>query len=206
MPNYLRTLTIKYKGSITEKIASNYLRKKGFDCESYGKVAYYKKLDWEEWALLQKNRSERDLKKYSSKTKPEWWDKVNPHLNWEKYQQDQLKSAQNRMKDVKQTYPIFQKEEREFERIWGKHIKIIQKYKKWLKEYGHYRPDFVAKKGDKIFIVEVKSQSLEGKTALFGEHQQKALLKANDFGLTPILLIVPLNLNVEIGEIQLRDI
>lgn len=53
--------------------------------------------------------------------------------------------------------------------------------------------------------MEVKSQS-RGKTAFFGEHQKEALLKAYDFGLTPMLLIVPLNLNIEIGEPQLKEI
>ena len=86
--------------------------------------------------------------------------------------------------------------------IWGEYFELIRDYKKWLKEKGHYTPDFIAKKGDEVFVVEVKSQN-KGTTALFGEHQKKALLKAYEFGLTPMLLIVPLDVTLEIGEPQL---
>jgi len=71
------------------------------------------------------------------------------------------------------------------------------------KKLGHYRLDFLAKKDDKVFVVEVKSQT-KGKTALFGENQRKALLKAYDFDLVPILLIVPIDISVEITEPKLK--
>lgn len=92
---------------------------------------------------------------------------------------------------------------------YGEHTlnlsKTIKNYHKWLREQGHYVPDIIAKRGEEVFIVEVKSQS-RGKLSFFGEHQKRALRKAYDFGLTPMLLIVPLNLNMEIREPQLKEL
>lgn len=62
IPNYLRTTTNRYKGLITEKVALNYLRKRGFLCEEFEHVAlmveHIEKYNWEE----EKERYKRDLK------------------------------------------------------------------------------------------------------------------------------------------------
>ena len=205
IPNYLRTTTNKYKGLITEKVALNYLRKRGFVCKRLEYIVlmaeHLEKHNWEQ----EKERYKRDLKKYSSKSPPKgfkaWRGEV--ELTWEEYRKEQIELSHQRISNL----PRRVEEEREFERIWGAHLEPIKNFDRWLRGYRRYPryPDFVAKRGNKIFIVEVKSQS-RGKTAFFGEHQKEALLKAYDFGLTPLLLIVPLNLNIEIEEPQLKEI
>jgi len=186
-------------------VALNYLRKKGFVCEEFGHVVlmaeHIEKYNWEQ----EKERYERDLEKYSSKSPPKgfkaWRGEI--EITWEEYRKERLEAARTGLNYL----PRHIRTEREFERIWGAHVEAIKNYCKWLRGYRHYprSPDFVAKRGNRIFIVEVKSQS-SGKTAFFGKHQKKALLKAYEFGLTPMLLIVPLSLNIEIGEPQLKNI
>lgn len=217
MPNYLRTTTNKYKGLITEKVALNYLRNKGFACldftnacltaEDMGKRELEIKEYWEKRIRDEKERYKRDLKEYSSKSPPKGWQawRGEVELTWEEYRKEQLELAHRRIKAQQNHYPVLMEREIEFERIWRVHFEPIKNYSKWLREHEHYWPDFIARRGDKVFIIEVKSQTRE-KTSLFGEHQKKALLKAYDFGLTPMLLIVPINLNIEIGEPELREI
>jgi hypothetical protein len=160
-------------------------------------------MEWEDDLRYYRQRYERDLKKYSSKIPPEGWKYLStPTMTWDEYRKEELKHAKALMKDIEHSYPIDMEEEREFERIWGPHLEQIKRYNKWLRECGHYEPDYVAKSGDKIYLVEVKSS----KTSLFGEHQKKALLKAYDFGITPMLLVVSVRIDIEIGEPQLKAI
>ncbi|MCJ7632658.1 hypothetical protein MUP77_09740 [Candidatus Bathyarchaeota archaeon] len=206
IPNYLRTTTNKSKGLITEKVVLDYLTKEGFLCETYLSVAEWRKMEWEDDLRYYRERFERDLKKYSSKIPPEGWKYPStPTISWDEYRKEELKHAKVLMKDIEHAYPIDMEEEREFERIWGPHLEQIKRYNKWLRECGDYRPDYVAKSGDEIYLVEVKS-SLSEKTSLLGEHQKKALLKAYDFDMTPMLLIVPVSIDIEIGEPQLKAI
>jgi Holliday junction resolvase len=206
IPSYLRTTTNKYKGIITEKVVVNYLMREGFICEIYLSVAEWRKRDWEDDRRYYRLLYERDLEKYSSELPPEGWDNLStPTMTWDEYRKEELRHARALLKDVEQSIPIDMEEEREFECIWAPHLEQIRKYNEWLREYGHYQPDYMAKKGDRVFLVEVKS-SLSGRTALLGEHQKKALLKAYDFGITPMLLVVPISISVDIGEPQLGTI
>jgi Holliday junction resolvase len=74
-----------------------------------------------------------------------------------------------------------------------------------LRERGDYRPDYVAKSGDTVYLVEVKS-SLSERASLLGERQKEALLKAYDFEMKPMLLIVSVSMDIEIGEPQLKAV
>jgi len=142
----------------------------------------------------------RDLKNYSSKSPPK---AVMSQFQvsgkkWEEFRKEKLTITRWRLENL----PKELKEEMDFLGSWEEYFEPIENYRKWLRKQGHYRPDLIAKRGTKVFIVEVKSQT-KGKTALFGEHQRKALLKAYEFGLTPMLLIVPFDVTLEIGEPQL---
>lgn len=203
--NYLRTAIKKYKGLITEKVAVNYLTQEGFICETYLSVSEWRKRDWEDDLRYYRQRYERDLKKYSSELPPEGWGYLSaPTLVWEEYRKEELKHAKALMRDIERSYPIDLEEEREFELIWGSHLEQIKRYNKWLREHGCYQPDYIAKSGDKVYIVKVKS-SRPG-DSLFREYRKKALLKAHDFGMTPMLLVIPISIDVKIGEPQLTAI
>ena len=98
----------------------------------------------------------------------------------------------------------FYEENVEFERIWRTHFKPIVDFLGFLREVN-YTPDFIAKKGNKVFIVEVKSKTGR-KVASLGEHQKKGLLKAYDYGFAPILLVVPIKIEMELGEPYYEDL
>jgi hypothetical protein len=206
IPDYLRTAVNKYKGLITEKVVVNYLMREGFICEIYLSVAEWRKRDWEADLRYYRQLYERDLEKYSSELPPEGWNSLSTlTMTWDEYRKDELRHAKALLRDAEHSNTIEMEEEREFECIWAPHLGQIRRYNEWLREYGYYQPDYIAKKGDRVFLVEVKS-SPSGRTADLGEHQKKALLKAYDFGITPMLLIVPISISVEIGEPQLGTI
>ena len=213
IPNYLRTTTNKYKGLITEKIAKDHLRKKGFDCLDFDHLIY--KINEFQRANMEMNSYEEqeiktledelmgDLKEFSSKSPPKTGSHVTQFQvsgkNWEEFRKEKLTTTQWRIENL----PEELRKEIASLRYWEENFESIKSYRKWLRKHGHYRPDLIAKKEKEVFIVEVKSQK-NGKTALFGEHQKKALLKACDFGLLPILLIVPIDVDIEIGEPKLK--
>ena len=206
IPNYLRTTVNKCKGLITEKVVVNYLMREGFICEIYLSVAEWRKRDWEDDLRYYRQLYVRDLEKYSSEPPPEGWNSLStPTMTWDEYRKEELRHAKALLRDVEHSNTVEMEAEKEFERIWAPHLGKIRRYNEWLKEYGHYQPDYIAKKRNRIFVVEVKS-SLSGRTPILGEHQKKALLKAYDFGITPMLLVVPIDISVEIGEPQLGTI
>lgn len=210
MPNYVKLTINQFKGSITEKVASHYLKKEGFRCEKFvnfthllWSIRYEQKKTKELSKLFLKRAHEtmkkdkrfwkRDLEKYSSESPPKGW-KDPRRRTWAEVRKGEIKMAQNQMKAVDRYY----KENIEFERIWGTHFEHIIDYSRMLEEVN-YIPDFIAKKGDKVFIVEVKSKT-KGKVAKLGEHQKKGLLKAYDYGFTPMLLVVPIKTEIDVGE------
>lgn len=220
IPNYLRTITNRYKGSITEKVASHYLKKNGFYCEKFdlfeaklGSVKYkQKKTNELRQAFLEmkeeqfrrdKEYFQRQLEKFSHKSPPKdwkekwlrqrvWWVK---ERTWEEIRKGQIKSALNQIKIVEQEY----KKNIEFERTWGTHFRPIINYCKFCMVELNYQPDFIAKKGDKVFIVEVKSRTKRG-VAPLGKHQKRGLVKAYNYGLTPMLLVVPIDISIKTDE------
>ncbi len=202
----MRTTTSRFKNLIAEKVVLDCLTKEGFLCEIYLTVAEWRKTEWKEDVEYCRRRYERDLEKYSSKIPPENWKyPFTPTMTWDEYRKDELKHVRTLMKNIEHAYPMEAEEEEEFERVWGPHLGQIKRYNKWLKERGDYRPDYVAKSGDTIYLVEVKS-SLAQRKSLLGERQKKALLKAYDFGMKPILLIVSIGVGIEVREPQLITI
>lgn len=209
MPNYVKLTTSRYKGSITEKVALHHLEKKGFECQNFvifkiqlGAIRYKQKNEkltnsFYENALkkMQENKQywKRILEKYSSVSPPKGWHDPRERT-WTMVRKDQTKTAHNQIKAVEEYF----NEQLEFLDCWGAHFEPIVKYLKVLEEVN-YTPDFIAKKGDKVFILEVKSETRQ-RVAPLGEHQKKGLLKAYDYGFTPMLLIVPIDINIKIGE------
>jgi len=210
MPNYVKLTINRFKGSITEKVASHYLKKEGFRCEKFvnfthliWSIRYEQKKTKELSKLFLKHAHEkmkenkrfwkRNLEEYSSKSPPKGW-KDPRRRTWAEVRKGQIEMAHNQMKAEDRNY----KENIEFERVWGTHFEHIIDYLEKLKEV-EYMPDFVAQKGDKVFIVEVKSKT-KGKVAKLGEHQKKGLLKAYDYGFTPMLLVIPIKTEIDVGE------
>lgn len=209
----MRLTTNRYKGSITEKVASHHLKKEGFKCEKFiifkiqlGTIRYEQKKTGKLSNPFLKNAHKklkedkqywkRYLKKYSSESPPKGWDDPRGRT-WSEVRKDQTKMAHNQMKAVEEYF----KEQLEFMDVWGTHFESIVNYFKLLEEVN-YTPDFIAKKGNKVFILEVKSGTKQGMAPL-GKHQKKGLLKAYDYGFTPMLIIVPIDINIEIGEPQI---
>ena len=207
-------------GSITEKVASHYLKKEGFACEKFvlfeaklGTVKYEQKktkelrqtfLEMKEDQFRRdKEYYQRQLEKYSRKSPPKDWketwlrERVRwlRERPWEEVRKGQIKSALNQIKIVELEY----KRNIEFEGTWGAHFRPIIDYCKFCVVEVNYQPDFIAKKGDKVFIVEVKSKT-KRRVAKLGEHQKKGLLKAYDYGFTPMLLVVPIKTEIDVGE------
>jgi Holliday junction resolvase-like predicted endonuclease len=204
---FLKTATNKYKGLMTEKIAVDYLKKEGFICEIYVTVANWKKGDFERAIKYDRQHYEKELHKYASVTSPEEWNSsVSPKKMWDEHRKLGLRQTKILMKGLDQTYPLLMEEEKEFELIWGPYLKQINRYDKWLRKYGHYWPDYVARNGDQIFLVEVKSPNMTTHRPLLPEKQMRALLKAKSFGLTPMLLVIPVKIDVKIGKPQIRPI
>ena len=204
-PNYLRTTNI-FKSLIAEKVVLDCLAKEGFLCEKYLTVAEWRKTEWKEDLEYCRRRYERDLKKYSSRIPPENWKyPYAPSMTWDEYRKDELRHIRTLMKNIERTYPMDIQEEEEFERVWGPHLGQIKGYNKWLKARGDYLPDYVAKSGDTVCLVGVKS-SLSKRKSLLGERQKKALQKAYDFGMKPMLLVVSISADIEVGEPQLIPI
>lgn len=211
IPNYVRLTTNRYEGSITEKVASYYLKKEGFVCEKFvlftnklGFIRYEQKKTKELRQLflkMKENQLKRDkeywkrhLKEHSSKSPPKGWEDPRKRT-WAEVRKRGIKTVHNQMKAVERDY----EKNIEFERIWGTHFEPIINYYFALSEEVNYEPDLIAKKGDKVFIVEVKSKTKQGLAPL-GERQNKGLIKAYDYGLTPMLLVVPIDISIEIGE------
>ncbi len=213
IPNYVRLTTNRYKGSITEKVASHYLKKEGFVCENFtffcsklGRLIYEQKKTEELRQLflkevedqLKRNKWywQQHLREYSSRAPPKGWKdpSIRRGRTWAEAQKKEIEIATNQFEAGEQHY----KNMLEFERLWGTHFKPIIDFLRFLREVN-YTPDFIAKKGDEVFVVEVKSKTKHGLAPL-GEHQRKGLVKAYDFGLTPMLLVVPIDISIEIGD------
>jgi hypothetical protein len=206
IPDYLRTTTNRCKNLIAERVVLDYLTKEGFLCEIYLTVAEWRKTEWKEDIEYYRRRYEGDLEKYSSKIPPENWQyPFAPIMTWDEYRKVELRHVKTLINGIEHAYPIDVEEEEEFERVWGPHLGQIKRYNKWLKARGDYRPDYVAKSGDTVYLVEVKS-SLSERTPLLGERQKKALLKAYDFEMKPMLLTVSVSIDIEIGEPQLKAV
>ena len=201
IPNYLRTMANKFKGDVTEKVALNYLKKNGFICQRFFNINHELEKDPQEWED-HLERFKVSQKKYQAKSPPKGleWD---ARATWEEYRKDRLEYGKRHIENVKRVKGL----KKRLRKKWGLHLDNLAKYCKWLddqKGYPRY-PDFIAKKNDEIFVIEVKSKS-NGKIAFFSDKQRKALQKARDFGLTPLLLVVQINIGIEIGTPEISEI
>lgn len=208
IPNYLRTMTNKYKGDATEKIALNTFTKMNFTCKRYFEAAHDflhtgKSIDEEIRSEERHLRSfTEELENYRSTVPPkglEWY--TSPPLTWEEYRKSKLKYGKWHVANVRKYISSLREKEHSAEETWGKHFENLKKYTAWLEKQKHYPrfPDFIALKEDKAYVIEVKSE-VRGKRAFLGEFQKKALEKAYDFGLTPMFVTIPIDINIEIGE------
>jgi hypothetical protein len=180
----------------------HFLREQGYQCEEYIHVAIFEKKDWEQDISHQKERYQQALDDYSTDTEPHSVSlKVDgKRLTWEEYRQYLLTQVELKRQGL-EFYEANKKQEQEFEHTWGQHLQQVQAYHEWLRKEGHYRPDFIAKNDQDVFIVEVKSQSDKGMAKLW-DHQEHALKMAAQFDLTPMLLVVPLNIRIDVGQPQ----
>lgn len=216
IPNYLRAKTNKYKGDVAEEIALKHLERMNYECKPYFGVSHdfvvlnskLKEVDKSSIDIETKKQEEhlkrfrKSLKKYRCEVPPKGlkWH-TEPPLTWEEYRERQLEYGEWHIENVKQHIKGLKQRAQRIKRTWGKHLENLKKYVDWLEKYEHHPkyPDFIALKEDKVYIIEAKSQA-KGKKAFFSKYQKKALLKAYDFGLTPMLLVVRVDINIEIGE------
>lgn len=222
IPNYLRAKTNKYKGYVAEEIALKYLERMNYACKSYFEVLHNFVVSDQKLTGIDRSpidteikeyeehlkRFKKSLKKYHYKAPPKglrWHG--GPPLTWEEYRERQLEYGKWHIENVKESIRELEQREKRIKKTWGKHLENIKKYIYWLEKYEHKPkcPDFIALREDKAYVIEVKSQT-KGKTAYFSKHQKIALEKACDFGLTPMLLVVPVDISVEIGEPKMRVI
>lgn len=220
--SYLRTQMSRYKGVVVEETALRYLERMGYTCKRYGEVendfvvsdqkltgtsrspidAEIKKLE------EHLKRFRESLKKYHDKAPPKGlrWSGGRP-LTWEEYRERQLEYGKWHIEAVENNIRGLKQTEKQTKKTWGKHFENIWKYVNWLEKCKHLPkyPDFIALKEDKAYVIEVKSQT-KGKPAYFSKYQKTALKKAGDFGLIPLLLVVPIDISVEIGEPEIRNI
>ena len=218
IPSYLRTKTNKYKGDVAEKIALRYLERMNYTSKRYFDVFQNfivsdpklmgidrTPIDTEIKKLEEHlKRFRKSLKKYRSTVPPKGlrWEDT---LTWEEYRERQLEYGKWHIENVKANIRELKQREKRIKKTWGKHLENLKKYICWLEKYKHHPkyPDFIALEEDKVYVIEVKSKT-KGKTAFFSKYQKKALEKASDFGLTPMLLVVPIDVSIEIGKPEMR--
>ena len=216
IPSYLRAKTNKYKGDVAEKIALKYLERMNYPCKSYFEVFHDFVVSDEKLTGIERSpidieikkyeqhlkRFKKSLKKYHYEAPPKGlrWS-GGPPLTWEEYRERQLEYGKWHIENVKEAIRELKQREKRIKKTWGKHLENIKKYIYWLETYKHKPkyPDFIALREDKAYVIEVKSQT-KGKTAYFSKYQKIALEKACDFGLIPMLLSIPVDISIEIGE------
>lgn len=62
-------------------------------------------------------------------------------------------------------------------------------------------PDYVGKKDDKFYIIEVKTNS-----AVLQRHQKKMLLLAKDFGFIPLLVKMRVDIKVPLEKVEIKEL
>ena len=147
-------------------------------------------------------RFQESQKKYELEAPPKGY-RFEGTKTWEEFREEQLEYTKWHIESVEEAIKRTKEHENKLRKKFGSQLNDLKKYCKWIeKQRGFPRhPDFIATKNEKIYIIEVKSKS-KGKTAFFSEHQRKSLLKACDFNLVPMLIEIPIDINIEIGEPQ----
>jgi len=216
IPDYLRVETTKYKGDVAEEIALRYLQRMNYKCKPYSEVSSdfvvsdssytYRIVDKSFFdAEIKKNedhlkRFKKSLEKYRSKVPPKGlrWE---GSLTWQEFRERQLEYGEWHIKNVEEQIIELKNRERRIKKTWGEHVENLKRYINWLEKYKHHPkyPDFIALKEDKVYVIEVKCLT-KGKRAFFSKYQKKALEKSCDYGFTPMLLVVPIDINIEIGK------
>lgn len=173
-PNFDRGCLRVYYGNIGEIIAQQILQKQGFNVWLTRPVASEKKY----FRIDFIQRTEKMIGKLDNEYETEY-------LVYDK--------------------EAVEKELKRWKRIFGQQFEAFKQYLKKLKihEVGElYKPDLIAKKGDKIYIVEVKST--KGAVNYLKEKWLKGFLLAKEYGFIPLL--VSFNLKIEIDNFKMEEI
>jgi len=170
IPKYLKTVTNKFEGNVTEKVAITHLKKRGFVCQRFFDVNHEPRKDPQE-LVDHLERFKKSRKKFELKFPPKGFRILSPpSQTWDEFRRDQLEYGKWHIENVERAIRETEDLENLLKKKWGTHLYNLAKYCKWLAEQGgrpRY-PDFIAKKNEEVFIVEVKSES-KGKTAFFSE-------------------------------------
>lgn len=204
----VKVYTNKIKERLTEYIAKNYLIIKNYLFSEYNKMRFI--ADWD--ANFDENdfneklkRYKKEIKFYSKEKPPKWWSATinDKPIPWDVWRKRETESINNQ---IKNTYDKINERDN-IKKLWGNDIlDKIYNMDINLSEYGYekfgkkYIPDFVLKKGEELFIVEVKSYSEKRGLSNFPKHQKEILNKVFDFGFKPMLVIVPIEVKCEVKE------
>ena len=88
-----------------------------------------------------------------------------------------LDESQSGLAIIEEEFKAIMKKEIEIEETWGKYFDQIRAYQQWLKEKGHYIPDFLAKKDNQVFHSRSKIKH-EWKNCLFSQTSKRRLTKS----------------------------
>lgn len=189
-PKFDRNRLRVYYGNIGEIIAQQVLKKQGFEVLLTRPVGYGR--DFLSIFRLPKMDEEvKELRKYydslpSFRKKKETWNEF-------------LKGKENWIKETIETV----KASRAF---FGGQLNAFKQYLKELKfdvaSKRKYTPDLIAKKGEKIYVIEVKST--RGALKFLRGKKLRGLLLARKYGLIPS--IVSFNLRIEAKDFKMEEL
>jgi len=89
---------------------------------------------------------------------------------------------------------------KELKTFFGDKLEAFQKYFEEIAAIG-YTPDLIAKKNDKIYVVEVKTNKA---TRYLKGEKLRGLMLARNYGFIPML--ITLNINIEATNLILREL
>jgi hypothetical protein len=215
-PKFLKVRTSQFRDYAAEKIALEFLERMNYKCTTYFDVrndliVQDSKLSEISRSLFDNEITYREehlkwfrklMKKYHHKVPPSdlRWD-TGTQSTWDEYRKRQLRYGKWHIKNVEEFIKGLKLHEKRIEETWGEHVENLRGYIDWLEKYEHKQkyPDFIAIKENKVYVIEVKSQT-QGKSAFVSGYQKDALVKACDFGLTPLLVNVPIDISIEVGN------
>lgn len=130
IPNYLRRKANKFKGDVTEKVALNLLKEKGFICHEFKIYSDLQKRPEELEDFLE--RVEESQKKYQAKLPPKGleWDCAYMQATWEEYRKSRLEIGKRRIKNVKNAIKRLKGHRTRLRKKWGLHLDNLLEYYK----------------------------------------------------------------------------
>ena len=180
-PRFDRNRFRVYYGNIGEIIAQEVLRKQGFEAYMTRPIA---SKDYIFFLVLPKWKVD-DLRRHYDAMSPDYKEKV----TWKQY-----------LKDYRER---FTRETEKTKAFFGNKRAAFEKYLSRLEtESIEYRWDLLAKKSDKIYVIEVKSTK-RALRFLKGE-KLKGLMLAREFGFTPA--IISIDIKIEATNFKMAEI